>query len=299
MSPTIVTRSAWGFTGWAGPTYWVDLGARDYFFNHYYGGAMPEQYRRGTALPKHIDALHKARGWVGIGYGFVIDLDGVAFEGRGWNLVGAHCPNYNTRGMSVFYAAGGSQPITEAQKITGRWFRDQHLKNRAGKSLITCVHGDQYPTECAGPVVNPWVHGGMVIPNTPTPPASPIPSLPPVIVRPPQKLSVDGALGPNTIRALQNRLNAAKMRGLDGRALVVDGLNGRNTTAALQRYLNAKLSGRDLVVDGMGFVQRNGYTSNTNRALQRWVGSVQDGTLSSPVSLAVKRMQDRLNRGNF
>jgi hypothetical protein len=53
------------------------------------------------------------------------------------------------------------------------------------------------------------------------------------------------------------------------------------------------------VVDGKGFVQRNGYTSNTNRALQRWLGSPVDGTLSSPVSLAVKRMQDRLNRGNF
>lgn len=298
MSPTIIGRSAWGFNGWGGPTYHIDLLARDYFFNHYYGNTMPEQYRRGVALPRHIDALHKARGWVGIGYGFVVDLDGVAYQGRGWDLVGAHCPNFNTRGMSVFYAVGGTQALTDAQKATGRWLRDQHAATRAGKAFNVVVHGDRHPTACAGPVVNPWVHGGMIVANRP--PASPIPNLPATpIVRPPQKLSVDGDLGPNTIRALQNRLNAAKMRGLNGKALVVDGQNGANTTAALQRYLNSKLGGRDLVVDGKGFVQRNNYTSNTNRALQRWVGSPVDGTLSDPVSLAVKRMQDRLNRGNF
>lgn len=298
MTPTIMPRRAWDFPGWSGPTYTVDLAARDYFFNHYYGATMPEQYRLGAALPQHINALHRSRGWVGIGYGFVVDLNGVAWEGRGWNLVGAHCPNFNTRGMSVMYAVGGDQKLTLAQKITGRWLHDEHKQRRLGKVFNVRVHGDEYPTSCAGAAsVNPWVHGGMLVPA-----ASPIPTLPPttpVIVKPPVKLSLDGALGPNTIRALQNRLRAAGMRGLDGKALIVDGIAGKNTTAALQKYLNAKLAGRDLVVDGIGFVQRNGYTSNTNRALQRWVGSVVDGTLSYPTSLAVTRMQDRLNRGNF
>jgi hypothetical protein len=305
-APTILSRAAWGFSGWRGTTYHVDLAARDYFFNHYYGNKMPEQYRLGVALPKHIDALHKANGWVGIGYGYVIDLDGVAYEGRGWSLVGAHCPNFNTRGMSVMYAVGGDQKLTDAQKATGRWFRERHAASRGDKILTTVVHGDRYPTSCAGDAsVNPWVHGGMLLPLGP---ASPIPSLPPVpqpapvppvVIKPSFKLSVDGRLGRNTISALQTRLRAAGMRGLDNRPLAIDGINGKNTTAALQRYLNAKLAGPDLLVDGMGFKQENNYKSKTNAALQRWLATPIDGTLSSPISVAVKRMQDRLNRGNF
>ena len=44
-----------------------------------------------------IDKWHKERGFAGIGYNFVIDLDGTVEVGRPLNMNGAHC---NTAGLS-------------------------------------------------------------------------------------------------------------------------------------------------------------------------------------------------------
>lgn len=298
-APEIVSRKDWGATPWRSSTYHVDIEARDYLFYHYHGGT-PRSWQ-GVEMAKEIERIHLNNGWSGVGYGFMVGLDGVAFEGRGWELVGAHCPNFNTRGMSIYFANDGKRALTDAQKVTGRWFRDKHQQSRAGKVLNVTTHGQHYPTACAGDVVDKWVlKDDLYVPNAPQivvrPPVSSVPNTPTVVK---VRLNVDGVLGANTIRALQQRLRDAGMIGLNGRLPVVDGDNGRNTTAALQRYLNKKLGGTDLVVDGYGFKQQNGYSSLTNRHLQRWLGSPQDGILSEPSSLAVRRMQDRLNRGNF
>lgn len=294
--PQVHHRDEWGATPWRGSTYHIDIAARDYLFTHYYGYEMPERYRVGEAMARHVESIHLRKGWAGVGYGLMVDLVGEVFVGRGWELVGAHCPNFNTRGMSIFFACGGSQPLSHAQQRTGRYLYDQYKAMRQGRVHHLVTHGDKYPTSCAGPVITPWTHADMPlrdvapVPVIPKPAPLPIPKL---------RLNVDGQLGPNTIRALQERLRASGRGGLDRKLLVVDGVNGPNTTAALQRYLNMKLSGRDLVVDGLGFAQKNNYVTNTHKALQRWLGVHPDGQLDHPVSYTVKRMQDRLNRGNF
>ena len=38
------------------------------------------------------------QGWNDIGYSFLIGGDGLMYEGRGWNIQGAHTLNYNTVG---------------------------------------------------------------------------------------------------------------------------------------------------------------------------------------------------------
>jgi N-acetylmuramoyl-L-alanine amidase len=45
----------------------------------------------------HIDF----NGWDDIGYSFVVGEDGNIYEGRGWGVVGAHAPNYNTRSIGI------------------------------------------------------------------------------------------------------------------------------------------------------------------------------------------------------
>ncbi|KZC07181.1 Peptidoglycan recognition protein 3 [Dufourea novaeangliae] len=45
----------------------------------------------------HIDD----RGWFDIGYSFVIGEDGNAYEGRGWDKVGAHAPGYNSQSIGI------------------------------------------------------------------------------------------------------------------------------------------------------------------------------------------------------
>lgn len=72
---------------------------------------------------KDIDSWHKQRGWKGIGYHYVVYLDGSVHKGRDENEVGAHCAGQNTNSIGVCYIGGvmadGKTPKdtrTEAQK---------------------------------------------------------------------------------------------------------------------------------------------------------------------------------------
>jgi N-acetylmuramoyl-L-alanine amidase len=53
-----------------------------------------------------IDRWHKARGWSGIGYHFVIKLDGTTERGRAIEKVGAHAFGYNKRSIGICYIGG-------------------------------------------------------------------------------------------------------------------------------------------------------------------------------------------------
>lgn len=53
-----------------------------------------------------IDRWHKANGWNGIGYHYVIDIDGKVELGRNIHLVGAHATNYNTGSIGICYIGG-------------------------------------------------------------------------------------------------------------------------------------------------------------------------------------------------
>lgn len=55
---------------------------------------------------KDIDAWHKQRGFKGIGYHYVIDLDGTVETGRSEDEIGAHCLNHNARSIGVCYIGG-------------------------------------------------------------------------------------------------------------------------------------------------------------------------------------------------
>lgn len=69
-----------------------------------------------------IDSWHKERGWRGIGYHYVIALDGKIEYGRNVNETGAHVKNHNRRSIGICYIGGldaGMNPEdtrTEEQK---------------------------------------------------------------------------------------------------------------------------------------------------------------------------------------
>jgi N-acetylmuramoyl-L-alanine amidase len=72
---------------------------------------------------KTIDRWHKARGWNGIGYHYVILQNGTIEFGRPIEQVGAHCKGQNTGSIGICYIGGvesdGKTPKdtrTEAQK---------------------------------------------------------------------------------------------------------------------------------------------------------------------------------------
>lgn len=55
---------------------------------------------------KDIDRWHKDRGWKGIGYHYVIYLDGSVHPGRPLEEVGAHTLNHNSNSIGVCYIGG-------------------------------------------------------------------------------------------------------------------------------------------------------------------------------------------------
>ena len=55
---------------------------------------------------KDIDQMHKAKGWSGIGYHYVILLDGTVEKGRPDSKIGAHVKGYNSKSIGVVYVGG-------------------------------------------------------------------------------------------------------------------------------------------------------------------------------------------------
>ena len=53
-----------------------------------------------------IDRWHKQRGWDGIGYHHVVDLDGTVEPGRPESKQGAHCLGHNANSIGVVYVGG-------------------------------------------------------------------------------------------------------------------------------------------------------------------------------------------------
>lgn len=70
-----------------------------------------------------IDEWHKARGWSGIGYHFVIKLDGTIEYGRMVDKSGAHCKGHNSFSIGVCYIGG-----VESDGVTPKDTRTENQK---------------------------------------------------------------------------------------------------------------------------------------------------------------------------
>ena len=53
-----------------------------------------------------IDRWHKQKGWQGIGYHYVIYLDGSIHKGRDESVIGAHCSGQNANSIGICYIGG-------------------------------------------------------------------------------------------------------------------------------------------------------------------------------------------------
>lgn len=56
--------------------------------------------------PAEIDAWHRSKGYEGIGYHYVVDLDGRVHAGRHVDRIGAHCLGHNVYSIGVVYVGG-------------------------------------------------------------------------------------------------------------------------------------------------------------------------------------------------
>ena len=73
---------------------------------------------------KEIDKWHKAQGWAGIGYHWVIRRNGKVEKGRAENLVGAHEPTRNRNAVAICMVGGVNQKdfrVAESNYTPEQW----------------------------------------------------------------------------------------------------------------------------------------------------------------------------------
>lgn len=125
----------------------------------HYSATYPDQ-DLGVA---DIDKMHRARGFNGVGYHYVIKRDGTVQKGRADHVVGAHVAGQNTGSLGICCIGGiervtgpnvGVDNRTEAQKAaTIRLVRDL-LARHPGAEVVG--HRDLGATQCPGFDVRSW-----------------------------------------------------------------------------------------------------------------------------------------------
>ena len=65
-----------------------------------------------------VDRWHRQRGFNGIGYHYIVAIDGTVCPGRDVDLAGAHCRGHNSRSIGVCYVGGLDAPGRPADTRT-------------------------------------------------------------------------------------------------------------------------------------------------------------------------------------
>jgi len=131
--------------------------------------------------------------------------------------------------------------------------------------------------------------------GTYTPPA-PTPSPAPAPAPSPTTLTVDGLLGPATIKRWQQVMGTTADGVISSPSALVKAVQTRLNAAGARDW-----DGKTLVVDGLGITSNvNGATPKTRTqwALEAFLGTTRDGILSKP-SACIKALQTQLNAGHF
>jgi N-acetylmuramoyl-L-alanine amidase len=120
-APRIITarRLGLGFANLFG-----ELGPELFVTGHYSAGARAKNAREGVALVRSFHAGHKAKGWGGIGYHYVIPDDGSLICARPTRLKGTHTALHNSNNIGVNMPGTTGDRPTPAQRDTYRWLLD-------------------------------------------------------------------------------------------------------------------------------------------------------------------------------
>ena len=103
-----------------------------------------------------------SNGWSDIGYNFVVGEDGNAYEGRGWENLGAHAGGANTGsvGICVLGDFTSGVPNAAAQARVRELISCGVSAGYLTSSYKLCGHRDVGATACPGdsfyPVVQGW-----------------------------------------------------------------------------------------------------------------------------------------------
>jgi hypothetical protein len=142
MPISIVSRGAWGARAPKGDPVKVDWPRGVTLHVHHTAGS-PNQTLRDIQL-FHMTPEPRGRGWNDIGYNYLINEDGVIFEGRGYEVHGAHSKPVNDEPGVALIGNYSTKAPTDAQHRSV-WALKAHLG--AGR---LAGHRDSWSTSCPG-----------------------------------------------------------------------------------------------------------------------------------------------------
>ena len=100
--PSIISRRGWGARAPRSIARFPSSPVRFVVIHHGGSRAYCTTQSSCTAIVRGYQNHHmNIKGWLDIGYNFVVGEDGNVYEGRGWDNVGAHEPAYNGDGIGI------------------------------------------------------------------------------------------------------------------------------------------------------------------------------------------------------
>lgn len=108
---------------------------------------------------KEVDAMHRAKGWKGIGYHYVIRRNGLIEAGRPINQIGAHVEGWNSVSIGVSLVGGVDergrpQDNRTPQQTASLILLLKNLQGRYPHALV-CGHRDLSPDRDRDGVIEP------------------------------------------------------------------------------------------------------------------------------------------------
>ena len=180
---------------------------------------------KGVTAVKAFERHHMdANGWNAIAYNWLIDEEGVIYEGRGAGVVSAATRPYNSRTESICYTGDGTKPIPEATIESFEWLVAD-IQKRYSNKLWLKGHQELASTSCPEKYMMQWVRqhrtGTKVVQaKTKLAPKKPAKTT---------RLVKQGSRGAH-VKMMQTLLNK------NGFKLTVDGIAGPQTIGALKKY---------------------------------------------------------------
>ena len=159
---TIRPRSSWG----AKPARRRSpVKSVNYFVVHYDGGGDLDPAKSPQIL-RNFQTYHMGKGWADIGYNFLVDQNGVIWEGRGWGIKGSHAgPKANPCSVGVQAMLGARQKPSPAMLASLKWLFDE-TRRRYG-NVSPSFHSAWMSTSCPGEHLRSWIRAGGLTTQTP------------------------------------------------------------------------------------------------------------------------------------
>ena len=166
MDKTIISRKGWGSRGPRKPFSWLNRKRVIGIALHHSG---VKNGPKGVAAVKAFERHHMdANGWNAIAYNWLVDEEGVVYEGRGAGVISAATRPYNSRTESICYTGDGEKPVPDKALESIRWLIG-NIQERYDNKLWVKGHRDLASTSCPGTWLYNWLQGGMSVNRMPEP----------------------------------------------------------------------------------------------------------------------------------